>query len=198
MRCIHNDEFSVRMLWVKFILKTKLKWTEYTSQFSIAAAARCSRVCGLLLLTGFIDCSSAKVFKKPIVSERPRWFPWRITKSSVLQICKMCFTEESRMSHKIKGKQNNCTRADKDGLINYSIDLTLDSTALWFADCERELSSVWASEYQSGTAISVPEILWSWYPSTIASLNLLTPLNWKSKHKNNSKMISFTSFWKQE
>lgn len=60
-------------------------WIWSTSQLNIAAAARLSLELSLLLFPVLLKAwSPAKVFRKPIVSERLWWSPCKISKSSAL------------------------------------------------------------------------------------------------------------------
>lgn len=161
--------------------KIKIKnWSieiEDTSQLNSPAAAFCSRICrfSVFFMESFIPSSPAKLFKKLIVSDRPCVSPWRISKSS----------SDLRNEKKIQVKATKSLEQAKKKSTYRSVCEIL-SFICTFGEPAPSPSSFSAFAYQSGIQRSLPGILCSWYPRTIASRSLLAPLSYLTMSKSES------------
>lgn len=130
---------------------------EQTSQLKSAAAAKCS----LSWWWPPILASVAKLSKKLIVSERPWWYPWRISKPST-----------NLLIIQIRGE----SRQVPSERFQVHKETHLEGFCVW--STEGIPASFPATWYHSGTDRSLPGALCSWKPSIIASRSLLAPLSY--------------------
>lgn len=137
-----------------------------TSQLKrLAAALRSRLVC--------LSCNSDRFCKNATVSGSPWISPWRMSKFSMS--LKKEYTKTMRQLYCLLLGHNKEKYNPEKWSDTHKLNADLPSSTgepgvvrpSWFS----------AVAYHSGIVISRPGALWSWYPRTMASRNLLAPLS---------------------